>query len=72
MSKDLTFEEALQKLEDCVRKIKSPECTLEESMALYEESVKYYDLCEKILSEARQKLEIYRPETGTTEEFDVI
>ena len=72
MSKDLSFEEALQKLEESVRKIKSPECTLEESMALYEERVKYYDLCEKILGEAKQKLEIYRPDTDTTEEFDVI
>ena len=72
MSKDITFEEALQKLEDSVRKIKSPETTLEESMALYEESVKYYDLCQNILSEARQNLEVYRPETGTTAEFDVI
>ena len=72
MSKDITFEEALQKLEDSVRKIKSPETTLEESMALYEESVKYYELCEKILGEAKQKLEIYRPETDSTEEFDVI
>ena len=72
MNKDMTFEEALQKLEDSVKKIKSPDCTLEESMALYEESVKYYELCAKILEEAKQKLEVYRPETDTTEEFNVV
>ena len=72
MSDMLTFEESLRKLEDLVKKIKSPDCTLEESIRLYEESVKYYELCEKILEEAKQKLQIYRPETDTTEDFDVV
>lgn len=72
MSKISVFEETLQKLEDSVKKIKSPDCTLEESMELYEKSVKYFEECSRILDDARQKLEIYRPKTDTTEDFDVI
>ena len=72
MSKISVFEDTLQKLEECVKRIKSPDCTLEESMELYEKSVKYYEQCSKMLDDAKQKLEIYRPETDTTEDFDVI
>ena len=72
MSKISVFEETLQKLEESVKRIKSPDCTLEESRELYEKSVKYYEQCSTILDEAKQKLEIYRPENDTTEEFDVI
>ena len=68
--KDMSFEEALEKLEDAVDKLRSGECSLEESIKIYEESVKYYELCDSILKEARQKIEIYRPQDGTTEEFD--
>ena len=46
--------------------------TKDQSMELYEKSVKYYEQCSKILDDAKQKLEIYRPETDTTEDFDVI
>ena len=68
--KELSFEEALEKLEEAVGKLRSGECSLEESIKIYEQSVKYYELCDSILKNARQKIEIYRPEGGTTEEFD--
>ena len=67
----LSFEEAIEKLQETSDKLKSGETTLEESAKLYEESVKYYELCSKILAEAKQKIEIYRPD-GKTEESEEI
>ena len=66
----LSFEEALGKLESSVEKLRSGECGLEESIKIYQESVKYYELCDSILKDARQKIEVYRPQTGETEAFD--
>ena len=70
MPDKLTFEEALAKLESTVDKIRTGNCSLQESIALYEESVKYYEVCEAILKEAKQKIELYKPQTGTTEAYD--
>ena len=67
---DLSFEEALTKLEACVAKMRSGEVSLEESIRLYEESVKYYDICEDVLKQARQKIEIFDPKTHLAEDFD--
>ena len=67
--KNISFEEALEKLETAVEKLRSGECSLEESIKIYEDSVQYYELCDRILKDARQKIEIYRPQDGTTEEF---
>ena len=66
----LSFEEALEKLESSVAKIRSGELSLEESISAYEESVKYYNICDSVLKKARQKIEIFDPSTGETEAFD--
>ena len=66
----LSFEQALAKLEETVSRLRAGDCTLEESLKLYEKSVEYYKLCEDILKDAKQKIEIYRPDTGETEDFD--
>jgi len=68
--KAMNFEEALARLEEAVKKLRSGECSLEESIKIYEKSVEYYNICDAILKEARQKIEIYRPESGNTEVFD--
>ena len=70
MDDKISFEEALEKLESAVRKLRSQECTLEESLELYEQSVKYYEFCDAFLKDARQKIEVYRPQTDTVEDFD--
>ena len=70
MAEKISFEEALERLEDAVKKLKSSELSLEESIAVYEESVKYYELCSGFLKDAKQKIEVYRPQTGTVEDFD--
>jgi exodeoxyribonuclease VII small subunit len=66
----LSFEEALARLEEKSARLRSGELPLEESLKLYEECVRYHDICAGFLAEARQKIELYRPGTGETEEFD--
>ncbi len=68
--KTMSFEDAVQKLEAASQQLKSGKLSLEESSKLYEESIKYYELANCILKEAKQKIEIYRPETGKTEDFE--
>ena len=66
----LTFEEAMELLEDNAEKLRSGRLSLEESVRAYENCAKYHKLCMEILSEIKQKIEIYRPETETAEEFE--
>ncbi len=68
--KELSFEEALAALEKAAAVLKSGEVSLEESVEVYEKSILYYNRCSEILENARQKIEIYRPDTGETEAFD--
>ena len=68
--KQHSFEEALNKLENAVTRLKSGECSLEESISVYEDSVKYYELCSSILASAKQKIEIYNPADGSLEDFE--
>ncbi len=68
--KVLTFEESLAKLEEAAAVLKRGDANLEESVEVYEKSILYYKRCEEILKNAKQKIELYRPETGETEAFD--
>ena len=72
MAEKLNFEAALAKLEESAQALKSGNLSLEESVKVYEESIKYYDFCSDFLKNARQKIEIYRPETGKSENFGEI
>jgi exodeoxyribonuclease VII small subunit len=65
----LSFEQAVKKLEDISDKLRSGELSLEESAKLYEESKKYFDQCNKILAETKQRFEVYDPEKDKTEEL---
>ncbi|NLD11744.1 exodeoxyribonuclease VII small subunit [Aminicella lysinilytica] len=57
-----SFETSLEKLREMSEKIKSPETDLEGSIRCYEEGMKYYKNCEKILAEAKQKIETFELE----------
>ncbi|HCU08530.1 MAG TPA: exodeoxyribonuclease VII small subunit [Clostridiales bacterium] len=67
--KSLKFEEAIQKLQECVEKMDAGETSLEEGIDLYEQCVMYHRQCEDILNRAKQRVEMYRPETGEIAEF---
>ena len=54
--KNLTFEEALEKLESIVEKLESGEITLDDSIAAFEEGQKLVEFCLKQLQAAEQKV----------------
>ena len=66
----MTFEEALKNLEERAALLRSGKLSLEESLKVYEECAKYHKICGEILENARQKIEVYRPDTGSVEEFE--
>lgn len=66
----LSFEEAMALLEENADKLKSGRLSLEESVTAYENCAKYHKLCMEILSEIKQKIEIYRPDSDTVETFE--
>ena len=56
--KEKKFEEALERLEEIVKKIEAGDMTLEESLETFEEGIKLSRLCSKKLDEAERKVEI--------------
>ncbi len=62
--KNLSFEEALNVLEEKARAIKKEDITLEEAMKAYEEGVKYYEICENILNDAKGKITLLKEKSG--------
>jgi len=52
------FERSLARLEEVVRKLESPQLSLDESMKLFEEGVALSRECQKQLEEAEGKVEI--------------
>ncbi len=53
----LSFEKALQELEDIVRRLESGEVSLEESIATYSRGIQLKRHCEAKLESARQQVE---------------
>ena len=54
------FEEALKGLEKSAQDLKKEGNTLDEALKAYEEGMKYSEQCSEILSEAKQKIQIYK------------
>lgn len=54
----MTFEQALARLEKIVRELENGDTPLEESIKLFEEGVKLSGVCSSLLKEAKQKVEI--------------
>ena len=57
--KQLTFEEALGKLELSAENLRSDKVSLDDALESFEEGIEYYNYCNKILEEAKQKIEVY-------------
>lgn len=58
MNKNITFEEAIKRLEEITNLLESGEKSLEKSMELYQEGAKLSEFCSKALKEAEQKITI--------------
>ena len=67
------FERSLARLEEVVRKLESPQLSLDEAMKLFEEGVALSRECQKQLEEAEGKVEILLKKADgklTAEPFD--
>lgn len=58
MEINITFEEAYKKLEEIAIKLESPDITLDESIALFDEGMKLSKYCSEVLQRAKQKIEM--------------
>lgn len=52
------FEEALQRLEDIVRRMEAGDMSLEESLRAFEEGIRLARFCSKKLDEAERRVDI--------------
>ena len=52
----MSFEEALGRLDEIVRKLESGDMLLSDSLALYEEGTDLIKICSKMLDQAEQKV----------------
>lgn len=64
MAKEMTYEQAMTRLEEIVAKLESGKCTLDESMKLFEEGTKTAEFCRKALSDAEQKIQKLQSKTA--------
>lgn len=55
---DLSFEEALQELEQTVARLEAGDLTLEESLALFEQGQKLSAHCQYVLEQAQLRVEV--------------
>lgn len=56
MSKEMTYEQAIKRLEEIARLLETADSPLDDSIKLFEEGAKLADFCSKKLDEAEQKL----------------
>lgn len=54
---ELSFEDALARLESLVRELEAGRVKLDDAVSAYEEAIKLKNICEKKLQEARMKIE---------------
>lgn len=57
---EMTFEQAMQRLEEIIRALESGELSLAESMALYKEGAAQSRLCRQKLEQAKLELELWQ------------
>lgn len=56
MSDKITFEKAMERLEEIVSILENGKCSLDESLKLFEEGTKLSKLCKDDLNKAEQKI----------------
>ncbi len=53
---DLTYEQAIKRLDEIVSLLEKNEIELDEALSLFEEGTKLTALCSKMLTQAKQKI----------------
>lgn len=66
----INFEKTLSELEKIIYKLESGECTLEESIALFEQGIKYTNECRKALEKAQKKIVLLTEAEQEAESID--
>ena len=66
-SKKIDFEKSLNELSEIVERLDSGECTLDESIALFEKGMQISKECSQTLQDARQKIIMLTDIEGMTE-----
>lgn len=56
MATEFDFETALGELNEIVEKIESGECSLDESIKLFEQGIELSNTCTKMLNDAKEKV----------------
>lgn len=56
MSKDMTFENAIKRLEEIIALLEKNDVSLDESIKLFEEGTELTAFCSKKLNDAQQKI----------------
>lgn len=66
---DMTFEQAMKRLEEIVSKLEAGDAPLDKSLALFEEGTKLSAGLADMLDKAEQKITIIRKQNGAEEEL---
>ncbi len=69
--KDLTFEEAMEKLEEIVEKLETGDVPLEKAILYYQEGMEYSKLCNDKLKNVQEKMTEIMNEQGELEPFEI-
>lgn len=62
--KEVSFEDALSKLEDIVANMESNDCSLDELMKNYTEGIRLGTYCEKMLAAAEENMDLVLAKQG--------
>ena len=68
---NLTYEEAYKKLESILETLESKSTSSDESLSLYEEGIKLYKHCNKLLDNAQLKISKFN-QLGIEEDFNIM
>ena len=68
---NLTYEEAYSKLEIILEKLESKSTSIDESLSLYEEGIKLYKHCNKLIENAELKISKFS-KLGIEEDFNIM
>ena len=71
LDSDLTFEKAIEQLNELVKKLNEGKASLDDSLYYYQYGTALVDFCNKKLSEVRQQIEIVNTGSGSTEDMDI-
>ena len=58
MSEELTYEQAIERLEETLKKMESDKLSLDDAVKAAEDAQRYLRICVQRLDEARKKIEV--------------